>query len=37
MIFDSYMRTYEDIQRQELEEAAKQKGKDKNKQQVVQV
>jgi len=35
MIFDSYMRTYEDIQRADLEEAVKQKGKDKNKAQVV--
>jgi len=35
MIFDAYMKTYEDIQRQDLEEAAKQKGKDKSKQQVV--
>ncbi len=31
------MRTYEDIQRADLEEQAKQKCKDKNKAQVVQV
>jgi len=37
MVFDAYMRTYEDIQRADLEEQAKQKGKDKNKAQVVQV
>lgn len=37
MVFDSYMRTYEDIQRAEAEEAAKSKGKEKNKQQLVQV
>jgi len=35
MVFDAYMRTYEDIQRADLEEQAKQKGKDKNKAQVV--
>jgi len=33
MVFDSYMQAYEDIQRQELEEAMKNK-KDKKPQQV---
>jgi hypothetical protein len=31
MVFDAYMRTYEDIQRAEIEEATKAKGKDKQK------
>ena len=35
MIFDSYMQSYEDMQRQELEEAAKSK-KDKKSVQIVQ-
>jgi hypothetical protein len=35
MVFDGYMRTFEDIQRAEMEDAAKAKGKDKNKNQVV--
>ena len=37
MVFDAYMRTFEDIQRQEAEEAAKSRGRDKHKAQVVQV
>lgn len=37
MIFDAYMNKYEDNLRQEMEEAAKSKGKDKKAQQVVQV
>jgi hypothetical protein len=37
MVFDTYMRVYEDNLRAEAEEAAKGKGKDKNKAQVVQV
>jgi hypothetical protein len=31
MVFDAYMRTFEDIQRAEHEEQVKQRGKDKNK------
>lgn len=37
MVFDAYMRTYEEMQRAEAEEQAKSRGKDKNKTQVVQV
>jgi len=31
MVFDAYMRTFEDIQRAEAEEQAKQRGRDKHK------
>jgi hypothetical protein len=37
MVFDAYMTAFEELQRQEAEDAAKARGKDKNKTQVVQV